>query len=63
MRVSVDQSRCRGHGVCTSMAPDVFLVGDGERSFVRDDFAPDSRFDDVLFAADSCPEQAIEVSE
>lgn len=63
MRVRVNQSLCRGHGVCCGLSPDIFLFDANERSYVKDEHFELGRQEDVRAAADNCPEQAIDVFE
>lgn len=63
MRVHVNQSVCRGHGVCTGLSPDIFFINADELSYVKDEHIEPEREDDVQAAADNCPEQAIIVFE
>jgi ferredoxin len=46
--VTVDDERCRGHGVCTGLCPEVFTLTD-------DGYAVAAAHD----AIDNCPEHAI----
>jgi ferredoxin len=63
MRIVVDRSRCTGIGICESIAPDNFEVGeDGALVVIRDDVAEASRAD-VEEAVRSCPAMALSVSE
>lgn len=63
MRVRVDDQRCRGHGVCVTLCPEVFrLTDDGYAE------ATASEVSSGLEAAtreaiDCCPEQAISETE
>jgi len=59
MKITIDEDRCRGHGVCCTVSPEVFdLSDDGyavtEQSDVPQDFEQAARS-----AAMSCPERAI----
>jgi ferredoxin len=59
MRVVVDASLCEGHGKCALAAPEVFVLGDDDRSHVRPaEVAPDLR-EKVEQAIRLCPRQAI----
>jgi ferredoxin len=59
MRVSVDDQRCRGHGVCVTLCPAVFtLTDDGYAVAIQDDVPSESEAA-VDEAIDCCPEQAI----
>ena len=59
MRVWVDDSRCRGHGVCTTLCADVFsLTDDGYAEAIASD-VPTEFEAATQEAIQSCPEQAI----
>ncbi|MGO9926675.1 MAG: ferredoxin [Mycobacterium sp.] len=59
MRVSVDDQRCRGHGVCTTLCPDVFsLTDDGYAVAIASDVPPGLEAA-TQEAIQCCPEQAI----
>ncbi len=59
MRVWVDDQRCRGHGVCTTLCPEVFsLTDDGYAVAIESDIA--TEFEAATHEAiQCCPEQAI----
>jgi ferredoxin len=59
MQIHVDTERCTGHGVCESLAPTVFEVGDdGIVHLLTDEL---SGVDPVTLqdAVDECPTQAL----
>ncbi|MGV0810453.1 ferredoxin [Mycolicibacterium boenickei] len=61
MKVHVDDDRCRGHGVCVAVCPDVFTLTDGGYAEpllpeVSDELRPA-----VHQAANDCPEHAITI--
>ncbi len=59
MRVSVDDQRCRGHGVCTTLCPEVFsLTDDGYAEAITSE-VPTEFEAATREAIQSCPEQAI----
>lgn len=59
MRVVVDRSRCKDHGQCCLVAPEVFhLDDDGHLQYVAE--VDDSLLEKVEEAADICPTQAID---
>ena len=59
MRVFVDDSRCRGHGVCVALCPEVFsLTAGGYAVAISDDVAPEFQAS-VREAITNCPESAI----
>jgi len=60
VKVWVDPERCQGHTLCSMIAPDSFQLSDidGSSSAVSD-VVPDDQLDQVREAVQSCPEQAI----
>jgi ferredoxin len=59
MRLHIDTDRCTGSGVCESIAPEVFEVGDdGFVHLLTEDLPADMR-DDLQDACDRCPTQAL----
>ncbi len=64
MKVWVDPERCQGHTLCAMIAPDSFQLSDldGSSSAVNE-VVPDDQVEQVREAAQSCPEQAIILSD
>ena len=63
MKVEVDTDRCRGHGVCWSLCPQVFdLLDDGYATVLVDE-VPAEHEAAVRVAVTHCPERAISASE
>jgi ferredoxin len=63
MRIIVDQERCTGIGICESLAPDFFEVGDdGALALIREDFGAGDRAI-IEQAVQSCPAQALSITE
>ena len=62
MNVTVDDDRCRGHGVCTAVCPEVFALTDDGYSTVLLPEVPPEFEDQVRDAAASCPERAVVVT-
>jgi ferredoxin len=60
MKVWVDSERCQGHTLCSMIAPDSFELSDldGSASAVNE-LVPVDQLEQVREAAQSCPEQAI----
>ncbi len=59
MRVAVDEERCRGHGVCITLCPEVFRLADDGYAEVHLPEVP-AEFDAAAQEAiECCPEQAI----
>ncbi|TDC97972.1 ferredoxin [Actinomadura sp. 7K507] len=59
MRVAIDEDRCRGHGICCALCPEVFDLNDDGYSFVRTPEVPAGSEGDVRTAIAQCPERAI----
>ena len=53
-KIKVDKSKCIGCGICVSISPDVFEIGEDGKSQVKDENAEDGEA-----AATSCPVNAI----
>jgi ferredoxin len=62
MRVTLDDDRCRGHGVCCALCPEVFELTDGGYAAALVDEVPTGLEAAVTAAATGCPERAITVS-
>lgn len=62
-KIAVDTERCTGHGICESLAPDVFEVGDeGIVHVLTDDLSADLR-PLLESAVAECPTQALSLTE
>ncbi len=59
MKVFVDDQRCRGHGMCTTLCPDVFVINDDGYAEVVVNQVPSGQQDAAREAIKCCPEQAI----
>jgi ferredoxin len=59
MKVWVDDQRCRGHGVCVTLCPDVFNLTDDGYAEAIASVVPKEFEAATLEAIDCCPEQAI----
>ncbi|SNQ46890.1 Ferredoxin-2 [Frankia canadensis] len=63
MRVNVDFDRCASSGTCVRLAPDIFEIRDDGYLYLLNGEPDDSRRDDLQEAVDSCPTEAISLSE
>jgi ferredoxin len=63
MKVSLDDDRCAGHGVCTTMCPEVFELNDDGYAVVKSPDVAAGLEADVRRAVQSCPERAITAEE
>jgi ferredoxin len=61
MRVEVDLDRCVGHGICESIAQDVFEVQDHGTVRIEGDEQPESDRDRMQQAVTQCPAAALRV--
>jgi ferredoxin len=59
MKVTVDDSRCAGHGVCVGLCPDVFALTDDGYAVAQESEVTGESEDSVREAIDTCPEHAI----
>ena len=58
-RVEVDLDRCTGHGICESIAEDVFEVQDDGSVVILDATRPDGDLDRMRQAVTQCPVAAL----
>jgi ferredoxin len=59
MRIEVDRDKCTGHGICESIADDVFEVQDDGSLVVHDAENPDADRDRMGQAVTQCPASAL----
>ncbi|MET8651164.1 MULTISPECIES: ferredoxin [Nocardia] len=59
MKVSIDDERCRGHGICMVLCDEVFAINDDGYAEVLVDEIPAEHEDKVREAVQNCPERAI----
>lgn len=62
MRVEVDLDKCTGHGICESIAEDVFEVQDDGIVLIRDGERPESDRDRMQQAVTQCPAAALRLT-
>jgi len=62
MKAVIDTDRCRGHGICWSICPEVFDLTDDGYAEVLTPEVPAEYEAQVREAAGSCPERAITVN-
>lgn len=59
MRVTVDEDRCAGHGMCLTLCPEVFELNDDGWAVADPAEVPAEFHDAAREAIDNCPERAI----
>jgi ferredoxin len=62
MKAVVDEDRCRGHGVCCTICPEVFELNNDGYAEVLVSEVPSDLAAEVRSAAANCPERAISLS-
>lgn len=63
MRVTVDMNRCESSGMCTSIAPEIFELGDDGALVVLEPNPTADLAEQLRAAVDCCPVEAISVAE
>ena len=63
MRIAVDLTNCTGHGICESIAEDVFEVQDDGSVLIHDDERPESARDRMQKAVIQCPAAALRLED
>ena len=59
MKVTVDEDRCAGHGMCLTLCPEVFHLTDDGWAVAKPEDVPDEFEDAAREAIENCPERAI----
>ncbi len=63
MKIVLDESKCTSIGMCESLAPDVFEIGDDGYMTVLDTSPDESRRTEIQAACDACPNSALELQD
>lgn len=63
MRILIDDDRCKGHGVCCGLCPEIFELTDHGYAQVLVDSVPAALQDVAHTAVEQCPEGAISIEE
>ena len=63
MRVEVDLGKCTGHGICESIAEDVFEVQDDGSALILGNERPESDRDRMQQAVTQCPAAALRLAD
>ena len=59
MRVTVDEDRCAGHGMCLTLCPEIFDLTDDGWAVADPDEVPAEHEAAAREAIENCPERAI----
>lgn len=59
MKVSVDEDKCAGHGMCLTLCPEVFEMTDDGWAVANPGEVPEELESAAKDAIANCPEQAI----
>jgi ferredoxin len=62
MKAVIIEADCTGCGLCPSICPDVFEL-ENDVASVKTDPVPENLKEDVLEAAESCPTEAIKLTD
>jgi ferredoxin len=63
MRVAVDLTKCTGHGICESIADDVFEVADDGSLHIHHAERPESDRERMQLAVTQCPAAALHLED
>lgn len=63
MKTRVDQDTCIGCGLCPSVAPEVYEMGDSGKAHEKSENVPSGEEGAAQEAADGCPVSAISIDE
>ena len=63
MRVEVDLTKCTGHGVCESIADDVFAVQNDGTVVIHENDCPGSDRERIQQAVTQCPTGALRLAD
>lgn len=63
MRTVLDKDKCSSLGMCESVAPDFFEVGDDGELTILDPAPPEDRRALIEEAVDACPTGALSIEE
>jgi ferredoxin len=61
IRISIDEGRCEGHGLCETAAPGVFELGDDGFTTVLLDPVPDALISQAEAGVRLCPVAALTI--
>jgi ferredoxin len=62
MRIIVDRDKCSGLGICESVAPDFFEIGQDGVMVLREEFVTEDHLEELREACDGCPTEALSLA-
>lgn len=62
MRIIVDREKCSGLGICESVAPDFFEIGEDGAMVLHEEFVTEDRLDELHEACEGCPTEALSLA-
>lgn len=62
-RIVADLGKCDGIGMCESLCPEVFEVGDEGHVVLHSETVPDGMEQEVREAVESCPQSALSIED
>lgn len=63
MKVSVDRGLCEAHGVCMSIDPEIFDLGEDDVLVILEENPPETKRSAVEQAVIRCPRQALSLQD
>jgi ferredoxin len=63
VKVVVDRGLCEAHGVCMSIEPEVFDLGDDDLLVILEETPPEEKRSAIEQAVIRCPRQALSLQE
>lgn len=63
MKVSIDNDKCIGCGICVGICPEVFEMNSEGKAEVKINIDTEKHKDAIKEAAESCPVEAIEIED
>ncbi len=63
MKVEIDQNKCLGCGLCSSVCEEVFKINDEYKAEIEQNIDISKHKDNIYSAASGCPGRAIKITE
>jgi ferredoxin len=62
MRIIVDREKCSGLGICESVAPDFFEIGQDGVMVLLEEHITEDRLEEIREACEGCPTEALSLA-